>query len=59
MDEQPNATRAAFETYCQDPIVVLALAKTKGSVSLDLLRDAFMRGAAYAIARARKELKEA
>lgn len=49
-----NKTEAAFEKYCSDPIVKQALAM-EGTLEINLLRDAFMRGAGYAIERCKAE----
>ena len=48
----------AFEQYCTDPVVQQAIKviKDKGSdIAENLLRDAFMAGAKYAIERCKAE----
>lgn len=50
-----DETAAAFELYCRDPVVKRALDRAKDTISLDLLRDAFMHGASYAVARRKAE----
>ncbi len=53
-----NKTDAAFERYCADPIVqeALEMDKARGqTLTTAILRDCFMAGAKYAIARCEAE----
>lgn len=49
-----NATEA-FDEYALDPVVQRALGMATGTLSRDLLRDAFVAGAKYAINRCEEE----
>lgn len=44
----------AFEEYCRDPVVAEALVRTTSTMTVNLLKDAFMRGAHY-VARLKAE----
>lgn len=51
MSDNKTLTDEAFELYCRDPLVVQALSMTRGTLSTNLLRTAFLAGAQFAIAR--------
>lgn len=53
--EKPNKSEGAFQKYCSDPIVQKALEMAKDTLTENLLRDCFMAGAGYAIARCNAE----